>query len=763
MRHTFWSAALAVAAAAALLLMLVPVTAGPAAAQGPSPAVPATGSVATGPITAIPPAEFAYLTGVRHVPASMLDAMSNSGMTPDEINASISAEGYACLASFACAFAAAVYGFATNWGQNDAKAISNTVVLRALTGTLQQAFNQWNETSANARTLLSTLNQTQYAMDTAADAAALTQLKNTTFSAQQDMAQSPVPFDMVSSVQPLMYEEAATLNSLSTWFCSVVCTGGVFASTTYFVSTATGAQPAFSSDLCSGGDNCAGAGNVSGGFMMGSTATTPSGYFYAAPGATIGMECSANPGTATFPSVDGGPALSVNYNTGLNNWSGPGGVFNFGGMSPSGYDCGIGGSGLLPLASGSDAFMSALAGASPWTSFVGAFNTGGGVMCVETFGSAGPCSSSTYNNGGISGSTDPYNGVGQLLPGVQNIMTNAENNARVYWTYLRNLGYTSESQVPADCTVPMPAFSLPPSMADQMANLSAAQQYSLYLAWINSIATFFDTPQNATTFCSGHPIYPGIGGSPWGNLNTVIHGFIYVPGNVWSATGGLIAGTPAFGNTSRWTFNGSSPTTDLPQGPGNGTASVPIEFTGWPEIATESIPIGKVYEIPTNDPTVIIPLQYAAFLTLTGNGTAVPIGGTLGQLAPMTSTAGDALYVTSCTIGGVIQAGTCSLSYATINGTFPSVQCGNCSLIGAPTTFGGFPNPFSWLSGLFSGLFGGGSLGSFLGSIVAGLVILAVIAVLVYVAVTEVEAWGGRKRGGGGGGGGSTIVVTGGR
>ena len=775
MRHNLWGAALAVAVAAALVLGALLVI--PPSPQSPAPSAARTPPAGVLPPNALSPSEFAYLTEKLHVPVPVLEAMTNAGLTPAQITAAC---GLSCAESLAldtcmgCVFAAYLAGLSGLWPQNDGNAISNAVELKAITGVLQQALNQWNETSANAVTLESTLNLTQYAMSTAADSAALSQLGNTTFSAPLDMAQSPVPFNLASAASPIVYEEGAILESLTTWFCSTMCTGGVFAGTSYFVSDNGVGPAAWSGGLCNGGTaaafgHCAmtANGNASGIFTDGSLTAAPSGSFYLARGATVGVNC-ASGGSLTIPTYDGRPSIIVPSGGAIVNWSGPGDVFNFGGSSSTGGDCMIGGLGMIPFSGGGVEISSAPAGVTSLAYLSTSASVGTYVLavsnnplCVETVGAA--CSADGI--GGVVGSVDAYGGVERLLPALQNIVANAENNARVYWTYLRDLGYTAPSKVPADCTIPMPAFSLPPSMADQVANLTYTQQYSFYLAWINSLATFFDTAQNATTFCTGHPIYGGPGNSTWSDLNTKITGFIYVPGYAWSASAGLVKGTPVFGNTSRWTFNGSSPTTSLPKGPGNGSASVPIVFTGWPTIARESIPIGKAYEIPSNDPTVIIPLQYAAFLTLTGNGTAVTVGGSLGQVSPLASTAGDALYVTSCTIGGVVQAGNCTLSYATINGTLPNINCGNCSLLGSGSgsTFGGLPNPFTWLSDLLGGLFGGGSLGSFLGSLVAGLVILAVLAILVYVAVIEVEAWGSRKRGGGAGGGGSTVVVTGGR
>ena len=778
MKRMLWSAVVAVAIAAVLVfgaLVVIP----PSAPQ--PPASPTTRSPTPGVIAgkALTPSEFVYLTEKLHVPVPVLDAMTNAGLTPAQITAAWSWSGLESLAldtCMGCVFGAYLAQQSGLWPQNDGNAIAKAVAAKALTGTLQQALNQWNETSANAITLGSTLNLTQYAMSAAADSAALSQLQNVTFNAPLDMAQSPVPFDLASAVAPIVFEEGAILSTLTGWYCSVMCTNGVFAGTNLFVSNNGVGPNAWSpgQGLCDGGSaalygNCGITvnGNVTGVITDGSAAAAPAGYIYLEKGGSIGAFCSA-PGSITLPSVDGRQSITLqSRGAGIVNWTGPGDVFSFVGSSSTAGDCEIGGLGVVPFSAGASGveIVYAPSGSPAIANMpgpVGVVPVSTTPLCVEA-NAVGLCSTDAV--GSVAGSTDAYGGVAKLLPIVEGIITNAETNAFVYWTYLRNLGYTSAAQVPADCTIPMPSFSLPPSMADQVANLTYAQQYSFYLAWINSLATFFDTAQNATTFCTGHPVYGGPGNSTWSDLSTKITGFIYVPGQVWNASAGLTAGTPVFGNTSRWTFNGSSPTVSLPEGPGNGTASVPIVFTGWPTIARESIPIGKTYEIPSNDPTVIIPLQYAAFLTLTGNGTAVTIGGSLGQVSPLASAAGDALYVTSCTIGGVVQGGSCNLTYATINGKLPNINCGNCSLLrnGTGSTFGGLPNPFTWLKDLLSGLFGGGSLGSFLSSLVAGLVILVVIAVLVYVAVIEVGAWGNRKRGGGAGGGGSTVVVTGGR
>ncbi len=776
MRTTSLAAAVAIAVAALFLLGLVPIP----GSIGPAATAPAShpASGATLPANSIPAAEFAYLTGVKHVPVAELDAMSNAGMTPAEIQGVFGA-GSGLVASLArpstgpsvgCAAVGILFGLpgymacemASNWGLQDGSAISNAAELAAQKGILQSVLNQVNETGAFGVTLLSTLNQTQYAMDTAADSAALSQLPNATFNANLDLAQSPVPYNLISAIYPILYSEGKIWNFLSNWEYSVYGPGGVFASGAYSLGDGTngvGGTGSLVQNVCSGHDACTQQYYVAGGF----TATLSGEPVYIEHGANFTVTgCSA---ATSATAADGAYSFSLStsvpsYNT--YSFLGPSDVYTAGAAS-----CIIAGFGILPLTgSAGQAYVFGGANEPIFQGHTQVWTQGETGQTVWV--GSNPAGTPTQVAGPF-GSPDPYATYLHILSVPQTIANAATANARAYWTYLRDLGYTSESALPPNCAIPMPAFSLPPSLADGLTNLSFNQTFSFYMAWINSLATFFDTPPNATTFCQGHPIYHGPGGSPWADLNVNITGFVYIPGMAWASNQTLAhSSVPILAKRSTWSLNGSSPVWSNPKGVGNGNASVPIQITGWPTIAPVTLPIGKVYEVPSNDPLVIIPPAFLDQFTLTGNGSAVPVGGGTTSLVPAATTAGDALYVTSCTINGRVQANSCTLSFATINGTLPNITCstspgGACSNPGGGgATFGGLPNPFTWLAGLFSGLFGGGPLGSFLGGILSGLLILAVIAILVYVAITEVEAWGRGKRGGGGGGG-TTVVMAGGR
>ncbi len=756
MKHTLRSAAAAVAIVALMVLgtLLVGVPTGSGGAAATSSPVASVPLAATP--EAIPPAEFAYLTQRDHVPVPLLDRLTNEGVTPAQMQAMFDWESFGvsaaggCIvggglgaigggapgAAVGCAVGAAWAGLANYWGQQDGTSMANSQEFTAISQLLSSMLDQFNLTAAFAATMLSALNQTQYAMSAAADSAALLQLQNSTFNEPLDLIQSPVPYNMLSVVEPIASSVGSILNMTNEWLWASYGPGGSF--NTYALAPIAGELP----NACGGKGYCTAASlPVVAGGVTGGTVD-----YYIAHGAIVGnLNWNSVQGTIpnTLTSIDGRGSITISAD-GTIVWTGPSDI-----VAPNGP---LAGSGVLPITGGGSLAVGTGGAYGSWGYSNTVSTTAYSIAaCVTT--TSGGCDS-------YAGTIDPHQLWSESILVVQSIMANAVNNAKAYWTYLRSIGYTSENSVPADCAVPMPAFSLPPSLANDAGNLTVNQTLSLYYAWINSLANFFDAPLNATSFCQGHAIYTGPGTGSWGNLNLTIYGYIYVPGKAWTVNSGLVSSTvPLLSKRSTWTFNGSSPTYGQPTGPGKGNASLPIEMTGWPMLASVSIPIGTVFEVPKNDPLTIIPTAYLTYLTLTGNGTAVSVGAS----APLSTSAGDALYITSCTIGGQPQATNCTLSFSTINGVLPNVTCGSpCGYHHQQggATFGGLPNPFSWLSGLFSGLFGGGSLGNFLGGVAAGLLILAVIAVLVYVAVIEVEAWGGRKRGGGGGGGGGSVVVV---
>ncbi|MGC2359232.1 MAG: hypothetical protein WA691_02870 [Thermoplasmata archaeon] len=355
-----------------------------------------------------------------------------------------------------------------------------------------------------------------------------------------------------------------------------------------------------------------------------------------------------------------------------------------------------------------------------------------GDQCIHS-GGTGATSNGAYT--GAAGSNLP-NWFGTLE-------YEAAQNGEADWQFLRSIGYTSESQVAPDCIVPAPWQVLPADL--NLGELNESQLESLYLAWLNGEAKFYNTSLSGTSFCGTQATRQfTLNNTIWGNLLVNATGYVYLnngtsPINV----DGNALPSEQYGNHSTW-------------------ALVKAQLLLMPTLHTVSIPVGMNWAIPSSDPMDVYAIQPGDYLTLVGNGTE--------DLSTATATApGDSIFLTSCTVEGVPTA-SCTVTVQTIATTSANLTCltngtnspGSCQPQGSPGgTFGGLPNPFTWLanaiSGFFSALGLGSGLSSFLGSLFAGLIILIVVVVLIYVAVVEVEAWGGKKkRGGGASSGGAT-------
>ena len=151
--------------------------------------------------------------------------------------------------------------------------------------------------------------------------------------------------------------------------------------------------------------------------------------------------------------------------------------------------------------------------------------------------------SDSYTGGRI-GDDPPY--YLDLLPNVTGVFNdiagievNAIASGQVYWNYLRALGYTNPAQIPAKFRILPPAETMPPTMCiDNVSiyggtgyngaclNLNYTELNSLYLAWLASLAHFF----NSTTYQKGPSPCSSAGNcTSWGNLNEYGRGSVYVP------------------------------------------------------------------------------------------------------------------------------------------------------------------------------------------------------------------------------------------
>jgi hypothetical protein len=344
------------------------------------------------------------------------------------------------------------------------------------------------------------------------------------------------------------------------------------------------------------------------------------------------------------------------------------------------------------------------------------------------------------------GATSPGIPLSQWITAIE---WQAAANAEAYWDFLKSAGFNNEQTIPPDCLVPAPYVVLPSSI--NTTYLNATEWESLYLAALEGMGNFYNVSLSGTQFCGTQAGKQwSIGGAIWGNLVINATGYIYLNNGTSPVTlSGALDPAEVFGNRSTWAvgqthyydrwFNGSE------------------QLLLMPTLATASIPVGTNYEIPKDDPIEVYVVQVGAMITATGNGSSpsAPQVVPLGTLSP-----GDAIYLTSCTVNGV-STSNCTVTVQTVNVTITKYSCNGPCNQSAPSggggTFGGLPNPFSWLAGLFSSLFGGGPLGQLVGSIVAAVVVLAVILVLVYAVYRLATSKRSKSAGG------QTVVVEGGR
>jgi hypothetical protein len=342
--------------------------------------------------------------------------------------------------------------------------------------------------------------------------------------------------------------------------------------------------------------------------------------------------------------------------------------------------------------------------------------------------------------GGTIGDDPPY--YLDLLPNVTGVFNdiagievNAIASGQVYWNYLHALGYTNPAQIPAKFQILPPAETMPPTMCiDNVSiyggtgyngaclNLNYTELNSLYLAWMASLAHFF----NSTTYQDGPSPCSSAGNcTSWGNLNEYGRGSVYVPGATSST--GL---TEVFGNVSTWNVTDS-------------------QLLFFPEIVPESIPVGQVWEVPSNGPLEVYVVQAGELLSLTGNGTAVAqVAGNSRLVPAANSTAGDALYLQSCDDNGT-SASACDVSPYTVNITLVQLLCSlNSSTCPSPPSSGGGLT----LGGIgcdFLSLFGLPCTGIFatIGEILLLVVAIVVVGLILYVLYRVASAGRGRSRG----------------
>ena len=791
MRRSPWAAVAAIAIAVAFLALAVP-TSGVAETQTASPhpassllSRPLTGTLKTAVLRQASAA--AGAAGLSAQQESRLLA-EVGGMSPDQIASAVGLSPAVlsadltggqsealCLASpLGCVLAYAAGALAFQYASNQADNQVLTAYTNWSNAMVRSAWNEANITAAGTSNLLSALNFSLPGFERMAEDAAMSQIGNATYNIPLDEYQSGLAAQFASIYGSYSAQEEAIGKSLVGWFLAQTGTNSEFAAVTPMMDWggfgSDGAQEPPSGSSYQAGWNASA-------FEPWPALIQPS-LVYLPPGtsfvwlqnvmtssATWTITSVLNPSVTTSPSdtSSGGAwvneSLPASFSSGgvftvsvvgsgltFDELSAPGAAEvpqsssqSVGGVPGSLYGYGYGvaagyRAGIVNDANGGQAT------GNPVEAIVLSIGTTVSLGTGSTYTAYTPTAQLTANPIG-------YNYAAWLGA----LEYKAAVSGEVYWSFLRSVGYTSPSQIAPDCIVPMPYQVLPSDL--NLGNLTMTELQTLYLAWLQGLGNFYNVTLSAVNFCgtqSHHQFH--LGGAIWGNLQINATGDVYLNnGTSPIALNGTALKSELYGNLSTWALTHE-------------------QLLLMPTLGTVHIPVGVKWQVPAGNPIEIYAVQAGQMLTTRGNGTGS--NGSVTSFVPLgTAAPGDSLYLTSCIVGGVVQT-SCTVTVQTINTTVGNISCGlNASGLGSchtvylngGGTFGGLPNPFTWLAGLFSGLFGGGSLGSFLGSLVAGLVILEVIAVLVYVAVTEVAAWGGRKRGGGGGGGGSTVVVTGGR
>lgn len=666
--------------------------------------------------------------------------------------------GIGCVVGAAATIFAFEYGTSMAEQQNVLQSYSNWA-----TATLRSAWNDWNLTQTAYENLMSALNFSAPGWARMADNAALLQVGNSSFNIVLDAQQSGLAAQFSSVLESYTQQLIAPVYLLQNWMDAQGPTGSTYGSVRPGMSCTAGACTAMGQPTPGQATGLVGQGST----MVTLGATSANGEFYIPPGdhTVYGSDLTIPPvvhpvfGKGWYsmtqvgsPPPSGSVAVVTNY------------TYNFTAGTYAIYVNNSGASGEIWVPGGSLVTSALGTDISGWGSptygryivqFTGIpgspadqnslYYTGVEQVAVGTtfqfWQCAGCLSGSTTVGPTGSGITGPVPAhIGTWLG---NLEFNATTNGQAYWTFLRSAGFTSPGSIPSGCLIPQPWMNVPSDL--NLGTLTLPQLESLYLAWLNGVGKFYNTTLSGSAFCGTQaPKQFSLNNTIWGNLFVNATGYVYL-NNGTSPVGlnGKALPTELYGNRSTW-------------------AAQAVQLLLMPTLSSVTIPLGTDWAIPSTDPVQVYLVQPGQMLTLTGNGTASP-----ATVVPLTSTPGDTLYLTACIVGGVAEP-SCTVTVQTVVTTTSNLTClggstgpGSCVSQGSGATFGGFPNPFSWLSGLFSGLFGGGPLGSFLGGLAAGLLILAVLAVLVYVAVVEVEAWGGRKRGGGGGG--STVVIRGGR
>ena len=620
--------------------------------------------------------------------------------------------------------------------------------------------NEANLTAAEFQSIASALNTSTSGWERAADHAALEQLGNSSFNISLDLFQSGIYANLAPVPSAYEYEMTGEFSAIAAAVDGAGGTNDVYGSVGPAVSVYYMAGT-FGGVCGSGTSYCVEPPGASSPLTSGAVLPTGRSEYFIPNGSNLTIKCiTCSTGLDLYDQITGvwynltvDTSACIHYcNVGV--FPGPTGMYRIPSQGSSESVIVPGGQPTPTTSSSGWSMTGAILDdrvvPTPTASSAGGTPTQVAIACQ---GGVSPvCTNPPYDAPATYGySPTPGPTYAHLEEWITAIEWQSAVNAEAYWSFLRESGFHSAQSIPSDCLVPAPYLVLPSSI--NSADLNVSEWESLYLATLEGMGHFYNVTLNGTAFCGTQALQQwSWGGSVWGNLYVNATGFVYMTNGTQPVTyNGQPDPTEKLGNQSTWAI-GSTYYGDRWY---NGSEQLLL----MPTISTVSIPIGVRYEVPAGNPIQIYAVQTGLDLWLTGNGTANGSAPSaisaavdpLGTLAP-----GDEIYLTSCQVGGT-ASGNCTLTVQTVNVTLVNITCpGQChqpQQVGG--TFGGLPNPFAWLAGLFAGLFGGGPLGQLLGSLAAGFVILIVILVLVYVVYRVVT---GSRRGGDGGG---TIVLEG--
>lgn len=633
-----------------------------------------------------------------------------------------------------CALVGAVSGYAALMALG-AAGNANSVEFQFEMGEAAQLMNDFLATDGLIEVSESVLNSTFTAFAGMGDAAALAQLPNLTFNNYLDLNASSVAFQQATLVGNYAHLLSAGLASVDTSFIGGYGSGGAFSSScSYGIQTSGWTQSWQLGCLAS---NTAFYQVIRA--AVEASAVNNTGLVFAV-GGHAWIECSG--GTTAYLNLAGGgqqfhivedSAWHKVAPTFSSVW-----IFNLVG----GGTCDILGDGILSVPNGSGGPTSQLSivgcGYQVMPNATPCDPTNGNIATLKT-GVNGAGTFAVFKTRGGSGQQSPTyhpTGIASAFFTEENgLMNTVVTNARTYWTFLHILGYTSQSQIPSNCVIPMPNLILPPQYDAGLATLTVNQSLSLYEAMMNGMATFFNTPLNSTNFCNGHPPFV-VDNVAW-DANVEVTGFIFT----------LPVAHQVLATKSTWTVtNASTGPTRLGNASSVGLRTDPTPFVVWPTVKTLYVPVGKTQEVPVDSPLATFVPANGTFYGLVGNGTAA---GTHGfSNGTSSGVAGAALFISSCSVRnstGFYHSVTtyCPLALSSIgnfsfnSSCFATSSNGNCGptpvLFFSSVCGQTFP-VWAQLVALWAGLTGTSSIGCIVAEALALISIIVILAVVFWVA-----------------------------